>query len=127
MSWHFLIEKILCGNKDIEANNTIIMIIVTILPGLLIECSPHIYFPSAGCIKRPNLTVQIAWLWFFVSTPWHCFSTVFVSILAFLSLRRFGYWSVSMLSLTYEKNTSQQTHTKALNFYYFDQKIHNLK
>ena len=31
MSWHFLIEKILCGNKDIEANNTIIMIIVTMV------------------------------------------------------------------------------------------------
>lgn len=26
MPLHFLIEKVLCGNKDIEENNTIIMI-----------------------------------------------------------------------------------------------------
>lgn len=31
MPLHFLIEKVLCGNKDIEENNTIIMIIVTMV------------------------------------------------------------------------------------------------
>ena len=124
------------------------MMIVTILPGLLIECPPISIFPLLGILKDPisqsklfdcgslfpHLGIAFP---LYLLVFWHFFHSGDLGIGLSLCCPSVQFSSVQPLSRVwlfatiwiagYEKNISQLTHTKALNFYYFDQKSHNLK